>query len=76
MKKFLKIFICLIVFIIILVLILLKVGEFLVPEWNDEWGNTSIVKNFYALEKNSIDVLAVGSSHVIKGFSALELFEN
>lgn len=76
MKRFFKILICLIIFVIILVSILLKVGEFLVPEWNDEWGNTSIVKNFYALEKNSIDVLAVGSSHVIKGFSALELFEN
>lgn len=76
MKKILKIIISLIIFLIILVLVLLKIGNMLVPEWNDEWGNTSIVKNFYALPKDSIDVLAVGSSHVIKGFSALELFKN
>lgn len=76
MKKIIKGIFGLIVFLIILVIVLLKIGEILVPEWNDEWGNTSIVKNFYALDKNSIDVLAVGSSHVIKGFSALELYKN
>lgn len=75
MKK-IKIIISVIIFLIITIFVLLKIGEILVPEWNDEWGNTSIVKNFYALDKNSIDVLAVGSSHVIKGFSALELFRN
>lgn len=74
--KILKRIIAVIVFLIILILVLLKIGDFLVPVWNDEWINTTVVKDFYALPKDSIDVLAVGSSHVIKGFSALELYEN
>ncbi len=75
MKK-LKILLGVIIFFVILVVVMLKLGDFLVPKWNDEWLNTSTVKNFYNLEKNSLDVLAVGSSHVIKGFSSLELYKN
>lgn len=74
--KILKRIIAIIIFLILLVWILLKAGSFLVPVWNDEWINTTVVKEFYALPKNSIDVLTVGSSHVIKGFSALELYKN
>ncbi len=74
--KLLKTLISIIAFFIILIIIMLKLGNLVVPEWNDEWLNTSTVKNFYNLDKNSLDVLAVGSSHVIKGFSSLELYKN
>ena len=74
--KILKSILGIIIFLIILVFVMLKLGDFVIPEWNDEWLNTSTVKNFYDLDKNSIDVFAVGSSHIIKGFSSLELYKN
>lgn len=71
-KNFLKV----IVFLVLLCIVILKVGDYLKPEWNDEWINTAVVQDFYALPKNSIDVLAVGSSQLIKGYSGLELYKN
>ena len=76
MKKIFKHIIKILIFIALLIFIILKVGDFLEPEWNDEWINTAIVLDFYKLPKNSVDVLAIGSSQIIKGFSALELYKN
>ena len=74
--KILKRIIKIIVFLLILFVVVLKLGDFVKPEWNDEWINTAVVQDFYALPKNSIDVLAVGSSQLIKGYSGLELYKN
>ena len=74
--KFIKNILKIIVFLLLLFVVVLKLGDFLKPEWNDEWINTAVVQDFYALPKNSIDVLAVGSSQLIKGFSGLELYKN
>ena len=74
--KLLKNILKIIAFLIILLVVVLKLGDFLKPEWNDEWINTAVVQDFYALPKNSIDILAVGSSQLIKGFSGLELYKN
>ncbi len=65
-----------IAFVIILLIIILLLGKYLVPNWNDEWHDTANVKDFYSLPKNSLDILTVGSSQVIKGFSAVELYKN
>ena len=72
MKKIIKVFI----FLIILIIIINHLGSVFTPEWNDEWINTPIVRDFYDLPQNSLDVLSVGSSQVIKGFSSLELYKN
>ena len=71
-KKALKI----IAFLLILLILVTKIGKILEPKWYDEWMNTEVVDEFYLLPNNSIDVLAVGSSQVIKGFSSLELYNN
>ena len=65
-----------IAFLLILLILVIKIGKIFEPKWYDEWMNTEIVDDFYKLPNNSIDVLAVGSSQVIKGFSSLELYNN
>ncbi len=65
-----------ITFLIILILVVDLVGKIFIPVWNDEWLPTPIVKDFYDLPENSIDVLTIGSSQVVRGFSALELYKN
>ena len=63
-------------FLILLFIVVLKLGDYVKPEWNDDWINTAVVQDFYTLPKNSIDVLAIGSSQLIKGFSSMELYKN
>jgi len=65
-----------IMFVILLLFIILLLGKYLVPNWNDEWHDSANVKDFYGLPKNSLDVLTIGSSQVIKGFSAVEFYKN
>lgn len=65
-----------ITFLLILIIVVDLVGNIFIPKWNDEWLATPIVKDFYKLPENSIDVLAIGSSQVVRGFSALELYKN
>ena len=63
-------------FLVILIIVIDFVGQIFIPRWNDEWIATPIIKDFYDLPKNSLDVLAVGSSQVVRGFSGLELYKN
>lgn len=65
-----------IIFLMILIIVVDLAGKIFIPRWNDEWIATPIVKDFYKLPENSLDVLAVGSSQVVRGFSALELYKN
>ena len=74
--KLFKNIIKIVIFLILIMIVALKLGDFLKPEWNDEWINTAVVQDFYSLPKNSIDILAVGSSQLIKGFSGLELYKD
>ena len=55
-------------FLVILIIVIDFVGQIFIPRWNDEWIATPIIKDFYDLPKNSLDVLAVGSSQVVRGF--------
>lgn len=65
-----------IVFLVILLIVVNYIGGIFIPKWYDEMLNTAIVEDFYDLPRNSLDVFAVGSSQLIKGFSSLELYKN
>lgn len=76
MKEKIQLIIKIVVFLIILLSVVITLGKVLIPKWYDEWNNTAVVDDFYKLPKNTLDVLTVGSSQVIKGFSALQLYRD
>lgn len=76
MKNKMQLIIKIVSFLIILLVLVNQAGKAVIPKWYDEWNNTAVIDDFYSQPKNTIDVLAVGSSQVIKGFSALELYRN
>ena len=76
MKEKIQLIIKIVAFLVILLIVVVQAGKIFIPKWYDEWNNTAVVDDFYNLPKNTIDVLTVGSSQVIKGFSALELYRN
>lgn len=76
MKEKIQLIIKIAVFLIVLLSVVIASGKVLIPKWYDEWNNTAIVDDFYKLPKNTLDVLTVGSSQVIKGFSALQLYRD
>lgn len=62
-----KLFIKFISFVLVTCLCVGVVNEWLKPKYyyNDVWPSTNTFKDFYNLEKNSVDVLFFGSSHVV-----------
>lgn len=64
-------------FLLILAFIMLPLTWIFLPKtyFSDEWSNTSTIVNFYRMEKDSIDVLFMGSSHCISAFSPQELYD-
>ena len=65
------------VFIVVLVFILYTINGFLMPKYylsNTSWPTTSSYQAFYAMEKNSIDVLFLGSSYCVNSFSPMEIY--
>ena len=71
LKKALKI----IAFILIAVLLFFAVQYILTPSWNSYSSCDSTIQGFFALEKNSIDVLFLGTSHTFDGVSPMRLYE-
>ncbi len=65
------------VFIIIALTIILIVNTILKPKffYNDMWGITSTCIDFYELEKDSVDVLFLGSSHAGSFFNPQVLYD-
>lgn len=61
--------------------ILAILNQLLIPKWyypnnivNEPTGR--VITGFYAEEKNSIDVIVLGTSHMAYGFSPMEVYEN
>lgn len=54
------------IFLIILTMCLYSVNKILIPKFTSEngWPTTTTFINFYEMEKNTIDVLFLGSSHI------------
>lgn len=67
-----------VVFIAILFAALLCLIRIMVPKnyYNATWTDSSSCANFYALEKNTIDVLFLGSSHCMSSFSPQEIYDS
>ena len=65
------------VFLSILVSSLLAINQVLVPKYflrNNSWPTTATYKTFYDMEKDSIDVLFLGSSVVVNAFIPQEIY--
>lgn len=76
-----KIVIKIICFIGIFLSILAALNQLLIPKWyypntivNEPTGR--VITGFYQEEKNSIDVIVLGTSHMAYGFSPMEAYEN
>ena len=64
------------IFLLILFFTLLLLTWVFLPKntFNSEWHETSATVNFYRMEKNSIDVLFLGSSYCMSTFSPQEIY--
>ncbi len=65
-------------FLALLLFVLLTVNSVLMPEYylaNSPWPTTAAYNAFYKMEKNSIDVLFLGSSHCVNAFSPMEIYD-
>ena len=64
-------------FLAILVLLLAFTNKVLEPKYfitNSTWPTTSTYRQFYEMEKNSVDVLFLGSSVAVNAFSPQEVY--
>lgn len=66
------------IFLAILLSILLYITQILLSKhyFNVDWPETSTCQNFYKMERDSIDVLFLGSSHCVSAFSPQEIYDN
>lgn len=66
-----------VIFVILTAYCLSIVNNVLLPKYfyNVSWAPTSTYMDFYQMEKNSVDVLFLGSSHCVAAFSPIELYE-
>lgn len=64
------------VFSLILAAVLLCVNRMMVPKYiSSDFPTTSAFLGFYEMERDSVDVLFLGSSHVMSAFSPQELYD-
>lgn len=65
-------------FAALLAAVLLVVNEVLVPHYfyDTTYAMTSTYRGFYKMERDSVDVLFLGSSHCVNAFSPQELYDS
>ncbi len=63
-----------VVFFLLAALMLAGLNKIFLPKWSDEYKSGTTARSFYDLPENSIDVLILGSSHVICGVDANHLY--
>ncbi len=63
-----------VVFFLLAALMLSGLNRVFLPKWSDEYKSGTTARSFYELPENSIDVLILGSSHVICGIDANHLY--
>ena len=78
MKNHLKFAIKMIIFVIIACICVGITNEWLKPEYyfNQDWPSTNTYRDFYKLEKNSVDVLFFGSSHAVASFNPQVIYDD
>lgn len=64
------------VWLLIFALIFLLLQKILIPKWDDALAATKDIEGFYAEEKDSLDVVFFGTSHVICGISPMKLYKD
>ena len=66
------------VFVLVTCFCVNMVNEWLKPKYyyNQTWPATNTFLDFYELEKNSVDVLFLGSSHAVCSFNPQVLYDN
>lgn len=66
------------IFISLTIFLTLKIGKIFIPETSDKTfqGITYTINGFYELEKNSIDVLFMGDSSMLRAVSPMEMWES
>ena len=66
-------------FLMILVLLLYSINSVLLPKYNlsnnIHWPTTSTVRTFYTMDRNTVDVLFLGSSYCVNGFCPQEIYD-
>lgn len=65
-------------FILVLLICILRINAILLPKFTsaDGWPTTSTFLKFYDLEKNSVDVLFLGSSHMVAAMNPVQLYDD
>ena len=79
MKRIIKSITGCVVFIIILTIVLTRVNSVMQPKYylyNSNWPSTSTFRQFYEMDRNSIDVLFLGSSVAVNNFIPQQLYNN
>ena len=68
----------LIVFVTLTFACIFFVNHFLKPKYyyNQMWPSTNTAGDFYRLKRNSVDVLFLGSSHVMSSFNPQVIYDN
>lgn len=61
-------------FFLLAALMLAGLNKVFLPKWSDEYKSGTITRSFYDLPKDSVDVLILGSSHVICGVDANRMY--
>lgn len=61
-------------FFLLAALMLAGLNKVFLPKWSDEYKSGTTTRSFYDLPKNSVDVLILGSSHVICGVDANRMY--
>lgn len=63
-----------ILFFLLAALMLGLLNQVFLPKWSDGYKSGTTARGFYELPKNSLDVLILGSSHVICGVDANRMY--
>lgn len=76
MRKHVQYFTKATVLVLIIGIILSLVTKILMPKYfyNNNWPTTSTYLGFYEMKEDTVDVLALGSSHIVSAFSPQELY--
>lgn len=76
MKKNIKFALKSMIFVLLLSIILGITTYILIPKfyYNNDWPTSSTFLGFYELEENTVDVVFLGSSHSVSGFSPQYLY--
>ena len=75
MKKLIRLYAKIASVFVCLILLLALLTPIFVPKYGGTFATTPVMDGFYELEKNSIDVLFLGSSQIMTAISPIQIYE-